>query len=213
MLLPCTGISSHVPDRPRHPRVHRVDGVRPSPDQLRCMARRYLEGCLAQEPLLTAEDLPDLISDVVAAVWMTRRYLACPERYVYRACRNRLLRFLARKRNRLRVQREWSIDRDGPVWFLDSGRERAAGTEPDRQAKLTFIRTSMMRADGLVRLILHLRHDGGMTWSDISELTGISAPSARMKEQRFRRRVRRDWERTQQRLVEARTHTNGLPMV
>jgi len=145
---------------------------------------------------LADADMEDLVSDVVSAVWVKRKSLDCPERYIRRACRNRLIRFLARKRRRMHVQGEWLLDRATPGTAVSRFPESPSNGNPSRQAKLTLISESVARADGLVRLILHLRHEAGLTWSDVSELTGMTAPSARMRELRFRRQVRRAWERS-----------------
>lgn len=166
-------------------------------DNLYRSVRRYLNARLHGEPLLSEEDVRDLTADVVSSVWLRVDELSHPVRYARRAARNRLIRFLVTKRRRMQLHHDWCEDhrplefRRGPEAVpsvLESG--------PSNE-RMEVLRRFMTEADGRTRLILHLRHGSKLSWQDIAHLAGVSASSARMRESRFRRRVRQAWKGNQ----------------
>lgn len=158
--------------------------------------RSYLLACSEREPLLTQEDVRDLTSEVVSSVWTKRAELRNPHRYARRASRNRLTRFLVLKRRRLRTRQEWLQEKQSSSAYRESDSTAMHAFPVVRnRTRMDFMRQSLACANGEVRLILHLRHDAGMSWADIAEIAGVTPSAARMKALRFRKRVRLAWER------------------
>lgn len=159
-----------------------------SPDHILAEAQAYFMGCLAREPLLDREDARDLASDVVAAVLPRLDQLDAPLRYVIKMCRHRLIRFLARKRTRVRhgpVIQELALQAAAPA------EEASFGDTEHRQ--LALIRRLLGRTDGLTRQVVLLRSETDLTYTEIAELVDRRPASIRMRYLRFSRRVQSAW--------------------
>lgn len=162
-------------------------------DDLYRSVGQYLNASLRKEPLLTREDVRDLTADVISCIWPRVDDLTHPIRYARRAARNKLIRFLTLKRRRMHLNNDWCTlhqPLEIPRFNLTDHRPVDSCLANKR---IEFLRRSMHDEDGRTRLILHLRHGSDMSWPDIANLTGVSPSTARMREQRFRKRVLRAW--------------------
>lgn len=174
-------------------------------DALQSHVLSYLVGCVKRESLLCREDLQDLCSEVVTAVWQRLEGIDHPLRYARRSARHAVLKLLRAKRRRRQVHQEWhdtrsgycgdyggdyGVDYYGMAAHFDTAAEAARGVPPRR----AFVQRQLKDQDGRTRLILHLRYEAGYDWKVIADLVGGTPASVRMRERRFCLRTREAWE-------------------
>lgn len=142
--------------------------------------------CVTREPLLSADDVDDLASDVMVAIIPRLDGLSQPDHYVHRVARNRVIRELRNRRRACNlnddvcpVEELWECqEEDGPLSDADT-------------LVLVTAQAILLKEDDATRKMIHYRcASPSRTFNEISQITGVASSALRMRMSRYAARVR-----------------------
>ncbi|MEQ9105599.1 MAG: sigma factor [Rhodothermales bacterium] len=164
-------------------------------------SRRYFRACAERERLLGMQDVEDLASDVMVAVIPRLDGLHAPDRYVRRMARNRVIRELRRRRAEQGVLFPMDPSADAVTDASDAFDDQA-------ERVVRTARRLLREEDTITRMMVAARcASPSRSFSEISQVTGVSSSALRMRMSRFTRRVRSAVENPAPRVVVHRTKT------